>query len=506
MRVRRLLGTREGFDVLLGGGIGGQVEMGRPYRLGVDADQLPTLIEEVVADYYLHHRPGQTFSAYWRELLPEADAAKAEEEDYRPPVWLCEKCQHRHVGVDPPAFCPSCAGLRRFFARLDEIAEPLQTENEANAEPTERADGFLYVAEARAVQEDAGLAVEAGGKELALYRIGEQIHAVDNACPHEGAPLTQGSVQDGVITCPWHGWTFNACSGCSLDPAGHALGAYETLVEDGKVYVKPGAASASGAGALAATARGTPRHAAPIVAELPIVEIIEETLDVRTFRFDNSAGGIPLDHAGKFVSLCVESEGREVWRSFTISSSPARPERLDLTIKLNPEGTVSKHLFAHARPGAGFQLRGPQGGFFYDPDRHVEPLLLVSAGSGVTPMMSMLRLIADRGVSTPCTFVYGARTAADIIFHRECLQRAAELKTLTYHVSLSQPGADWQGACGRLSVDAVRGVVSDLAGRRCFLCGPNEFMDAFREGLIIEGVPADRIHTEQFHAVNLARN
>ena len=85
VRVRRLLGTREGFDVFLGGGIGGQIEMGRPYRLGVDVDQLPTLIEEVVADYYLHHRPGQTFSAYWRELLPADDPAKAHDEHNRPP-------------------------------------------------------------------------------------------------------------------------------------------------------------------------------------------------------------------------------------------------------------------------------------------------------------------------------------------------------------------------------------------------------------------------------------
>ncbi len=506
VRVRRLLGTREGFDVFLAGGIGGQVEMGRPYRLGVDVDQLPALIEEVVAEYYLHHRPGQTFSAYWRERLPADDAAKAGDDDYHPPIWICEKCQHRHAGIDPPVFCPNCAGLRRFFARLEDLAADAPAGK--SAEGPERADGFVYAAEASAVKEDAGVAVEFGGNEIALFRVGDQVHAIDNACPHEGAPLAQGSVQNGVITCPWHGWTFHACSGCSLAPAGHDVAKYETLVEEGKVYVKPGTVSATVSGAVAptpVTVRSKPRHVEPAVAALPIVEIIEETPDVRTFRFDNSAGQIALDYAGKFVSLCIESEAGEVWRSFTVSSSAARPERLDLTIKLNPEGTVSRHLFEQARPGARFKLRGPQGGFYFDPERHVEPLLLISAGSGVTPMMSLLRLMKDRGLSTRCTFVYGARTAADIVFHRECLQLAAELPELAYHVSLSRPDADWQGACGRLSLDAVRTWAGDLASHRCFLCGPNEFMDAFREGLLLTGVPSDRIHSEQFHAAKLAR-
>jgi precorrin-3B synthase len=122
VRIRRLLGTREGFDVYLGGGIAGQVHLGNLYRLGVDPDQLPQLIEEVVREYYLKHQAGQTFSAYWRENLRDDDASKVVEEDYTPPTWLCEGCDYRHVGEDPPVFCPRCAGLRRLFARLEDGA------------------------------------------------------------------------------------------------------------------------------------------------------------------------------------------------------------------------------------------------------------------------------------------------------------------------------------------------------------------------------------------------
>ncbi len=119
VRVRRLLGTREGFDVFLGGGIAGRVHFGLPYRLGVDVDQLPQLIEEVTREYYSKHKPGQTFSAYWRERLREADVTKTDDADYSPPTWLCENCDYRHLGEDPPVYCPSCAGLRRHFARLE---------------------------------------------------------------------------------------------------------------------------------------------------------------------------------------------------------------------------------------------------------------------------------------------------------------------------------------------------------------------------------------------------
>ncbi|VAX37627.1 Ferredoxin--nitrite reductase [hydrothermal vent metagenome] len=119
VRVRRLLGTREGFDIFLGGGIAGRLHMGLLFKLGVDVDQLPQVIEEVVAQYYLKHKPGQTFSAYWRETLQDQEANKVKDDDYQLPTWICEGCNFHHIGEDPPVYCPGCAGLRRLFARVD---------------------------------------------------------------------------------------------------------------------------------------------------------------------------------------------------------------------------------------------------------------------------------------------------------------------------------------------------------------------------------------------------
>jgi len=271
VRVRRLLGTREGFDVYLGGGIAGQVHMGLPYKLGVDVDQLPTLVEHVVGEYYLRHKAGQTFSAYWRERLHAQEAQKVGDDDYQVPVWLCEACEYEHRGEDPPVFCPSCAGLRRNFARLEEeydgpprpseggsrirknsavqetdgriltnSATTMATASEGR--PTApRDDGFLFAANDDSLADGGSLTVEVAGQEYALFRENGRVFAIDSACPHEGAPLADGELQDGVVTCALHGWTFHACSGCSIDPPGNDVRSYEMLVEDGRIYIRPDA-------------------------------------------------------------------------------------------------------------------------------------------------------------------------------------------------------------------------------------------------------------------------
>ncbi len=245
VRVRRLLGTREGFDVYLGGGVAGQVHLARPFRLGVDADQLPKLVEDVIREYYLQHKPGQTFSAYWREQLTRSDAVTVGEGEYTPPVWLCEGCGYRHVAEDPPVFCPSCAGLRRLFARIENGADAAPSDEDAashgaSASPSaSREDGFVYAAAEAQIPTEKGLAVQAAGMEIALFRSDGQIVAMENACPHQGAPLADGDLQGGVLTCPWHGWTFSPGTGCSLQPAGHQVRTLAVKVEGAEVYIRP---------------------------------------------------------------------------------------------------------------------------------------------------------------------------------------------------------------------------------------------------------------------------
>jgi ferredoxin-nitrite reductase len=508
VRVRRLLGTREGFDVYVGGGIAGQVHLGLPYKLGVDVDQLPQLVEDVVQEYYLRHKPGMTFSAYWREKLRDNAAAKVGDGEYTPPTWLCETCQYRHKGEDPPVYCPKCAGLRRNFARLEGGVD-VPPVAEAATPAAQRSDGFAFAAAESQLTDTAGLAVDVAGKEYALFRIDGRVYAIDNACPHEGAPLAQGEIADGIVTCPWHGWTFNACTGCSLNPAGNDLKSYPVKVEEGQIFIQTGAATpATAAAPVAAPSARSPlrqrsaaaRPAEPKLASLKVLEVIQETPDVKTFRLDNSGGDIPRHRPGQFVKVRATLDGREVWRSFTISSSPDTLDRLDLTIKRNPAGEFSNHLHDVIEAGSLLTVKGPQGGFFFDGETHCEPLVLISAGSGITPMMSILRHLADTASPLSCTFLHGARTAADIIFHDECRRLAGLLPGLNYQVALSQPADAWDGLRGRLTFETVHEIVGDLAVSRYFLCGPGDFMLALQQPLVEAGVPAARIHTEQFHA------
>jgi len=257
VRVRRLLGTREGFDVYLGGGLAGQVHMALPYKLGVDVDQLPTLIEGVAQDFYLKHSSGQTFSAYWRERLQAAEAAKVGDEEYQVPTWLCEMCEYEHNGEDPPVYCPRCSGLRRNFARLEE-REPGHADRDAttgSALPdVVREDGYVAAIKFDKLSEGSGVNITLSGHAYALFRVGSEVHCVDSECPHEGAPLAEGEVVDGAVVCPLHSWKFDLCSGCSIAPKGHQIGRYETRIEDGVVYIRPSAPSLT---AVASQASGT---------------------------------------------------------------------------------------------------------------------------------------------------------------------------------------------------------------------------------------------------------
>ena len=378
VRVRRTGGTRDGFDVFLGGGVHGAVELGLPYRKGVDVDQLPTLIEQLVKTYDQEHLNGDTFSRFWRDRLGAGHAVTpATEADYRPDVWACEACGHRHMGEAPPTFCPKCSALRKKFARLGDegpapIAEAVATTKAAVAS---RADGFRDLASWPELQRNGRLAATIDGRELALFVIGSEVRCLDNLCPHEAGPLAQGDVIDGVVACPWHGWTFSTKTGCSTDANASAVKTYPVKVAGDRVLVAfaPEVADAS-----------RPAVVEPVEFAMRVLEVIEETHDTKTIRLDNADGAFLLHHAGQHLKIQAPGRDGPTWRSFTISSPPTRPGVVEVTIKLNPSGVVSNAVHA-LRPGDAVRVKGPFGSFIFDPERHREPLVLAVAGSGVTP-------------------------------------------------------------------------------------------------------------------------
>ncbi|QDT42893.1 Ferredoxin--NAD(P)(+) reductase (naphthalene dioxygenase/salicylate 5-hydroxylase ferredoxin-specific) [Gimesia alba] len=232
---------------------------------------------------------------------------------------------------------------------------------------------------------------------------------------------------------------------------------------------------------------------------LPVIEVIQEAEEVRTFRLDNLAEQLAPHKPGMFVKICLNINGAKVWRSFSISSSPLHPERIDLTIKRNPLGQVGNYFFDHIGPGSNILVKGPLGKFYFDPQEHTEPLVLLCAGIGITPMISMVRYLKEAELNNPCYLFYGARTHNDIIFDEETRSLITELPDFHYFLTLSQPAPHWLGYCGYLNSDFVLSKIPQVQMSRFFLCGPRRFNQDFEISLLENGVPHEMIHSEQFH-------
>ncbi len=151
---------------------------------------------------------------------------------------------------------------------------------------------------------------------------------------------------------------------------------------------------------------------------LRVREILRETHDVRTLRLDNPAGLVPLHRPGQHVKLGVTTASGLAWKSFSLSSPPTRPASLDVTAKLKPEGLVSPALHT-LREGDSVVVKGPSGRFFFDSEIHREPLFFLAAGIGITPIMSILRSIADLPIDRAVTVFYGCKSREDVVFADE---------------------------------------------------------------------------------------
>jgi ferredoxin-nitrite reductase len=481
VRVRRKGGTCDGFDVFVGGGAHGPVELGLLYRKGVDLDQLPGLIAELVRTYDREHQGDVTFSQFWRDRLASTRhfPFAVHEDDYRPDVWVCEGCGHRHEGDDPPVFCPRCAALRKRFARLGE--SPAEAPD-AEA-PEERSDGYRDVASLAELRRAGRLAAQVDGHELVLFLVCDEVRCLDGLCPHEGGPMAQGDVADGVVVCPWHAWAFRLADGSAADGNGCRLRTYPTKIEGDRILIR---------WAEAPTAPAEPEGV-----PLRVIEVIEETHDTKTVRLENADGRIPTHRPGQHVKVRVEAPGGPTWRSFTVSSPPTRPHIIEVTVKRNASGVVSNAIHT-LRAGDSLTIKGPQGRFVFDPEAHREPLVFAVAGSGVTPAMSILRTIADRQFDLPVTLLYGVRTRDDIIFARELEGLRLRLAQLRLVIALTRPDPSWEGEVGRVGPELMTRHVPEPAPARYFLCGPGDLRETLSAWLAEQGVPADRIHSEMF--------
>ena len=230
---------------------------------------------------------------------------------------------------------------------------------------------------------------------------------------------------------------------------------------------------------------------------LLLSQIEQQTRDTKTLRFQILDERQFCAKPGQFLTFQWTIDGQRVRRSYTVSSSPVHKNYVEITPKRMENGCVSVFLNERAKPGLAVEASGPYGQFCFDETIH-KNIVLIAAGSGITPMISMLRYIDDLRLNTSVTLLYCVRAAADIIFQTELVRLERSLSNFKYEVCLSQPDPAWKGHGGRLTGGFISRHVIDVDSPTFFLCGPKGFMDNARQILSTLGVQQERILQESF--------
>jgi ferredoxin-NADP reductase len=237
-----------------------------------------------------------------------------------------------------------------------------------------------------------------------------------------------------------------------------------------------------------------------------VIEVVQETREARTLVLD--VPGWPGHRAGQHVDVRLTAEdGYQAERSYSIASAPEEPH-LSLTIERLDDGEVSPYLSDELRAGEKLELRGPIGGYFVWDVATGGPLLLVAGGSGIVPLMAMLRH-RDKALSTtdaaarhrlPVRLLYSSRRWDDVIYRDELARLAERDTTLEVSHTLTREQPDgWTGFKRRIDramLEAVAWPASEQP--RVFVCGPTALVEAVATNLVGLGHQPALVKTERF--------
>jgi stearoyl-CoA 9-desaturase NADPH oxidoreductase len=221
-----------------------------------------------------------------------------------------------------------------------------------------------------------------------------------------------------------------------------------------------------------------------------ILEVRRETSDSATLVI-KPGWGFSFDYQpGQYLGIGLLVDGRWRWRSYSLTSSPCRGARtVTITVKAMPEGFLSAHLVDGVQAGTIVRLAAPQGNFVL-PDPAPPTMLFVTAGSGITPVMSMLRTLVRRDQITDVIHLHSAPTAADVMF-------GGELEQLAHDHPGYRPRLRATRDQGRLDLSCLDTEVPDWRDRQTWVCGPEAMLNAAERAWSAAGI-ADHLHLERF--------
>ena len=231
-----------------------------------------------------------------------------------------------------------------------------------------------------------------------------------------------------------------------------------------------------------------------------VAELIQETPRVASLVLD--VPGWPGHLAGQHVDVRLTADdGYQAQRSYSIASAPEDP-RLALTVERLDDGEVSPYLVGELRVDDQVELRGPIGGYFVWEGGDARPVLLIAGGSGIVPLMAMLRHRESAGSKTPVRLLYSSRTLEDIIYRTELdrLSAADQDLKVAHTLTRNQPAA-WNGYARRIDREMLNDVAWPVAQDPCvFICGPTSFVETAAGLLVDAGYTPTSIKTERFGA------
>jgi ferredoxin-NADP reductase len=235
--------------------------------------------------------------------------------------------------------------------------------------------------------------------------------------------------------------------------------------------------------------------------QLRVGSIVKETPSVKTFRLLPSPNDrfLPFTFVpGQFLNVAFWIGGARMNRSYSISSSPTQREYVDLTVRREPRGAVSRHIDDLLKVGDPIEAGGPVGKFTFN-GTEADSIVLISGGVGITPMVSITRYLTERSWPGEIFFIYACRTPADFIFADEIAALQRRNPKLHVVVAMSRPeGTDWKGPRGHLTKELLTQTVPKLTSRRIHLCGPPSMMDSTKAILAELGVAPEQVKTEAF--------
>ena len=225
-----------------------------------------------------------------------------------------------------------------------------------------------------------------------------------------------------------------------------------------------------------------------------------ETRDVKTFIFSMPKQQIGFNyHAGQYLNFTVNMAGTMQTCCYTLSSSPTTSDYVSITIKRIPQGKVSNYFHDHFKVGQSIDVQGVAG-HFYLTDPMPKNVLLISAGSGITPMLSMLRFMVATQCKNQVIFVHSAKQKMDLIAQAEISNLAKQHGNCQIIYTLTQgANSQWYGYQGRLN-EQILGNIEQVSHYQTFVCGPKLFRKATQALLFKLGLQPSNYHEESFGA------